>query len=347
MKPPRSPASFRVDPVDRAPPTETRPREPAAIRDLQRVEVILDEIDAIERESESQGAAAPPLKKKRGMRWGAIFFSALGLLVSLALGLWTESLIRELFERSEWLGWTSAALAALAVIGLLGLVLRELLAILRLRSVARLQDQAAAARLEKGPAAARAVIAGVAALVSTNPATAQGRQRLAETEGEILDGADLLLLAEKELLGNLDRAARRIVMDSAQRVSIVTAVSPRALVDIAFVLYEASRMIRRLSLHYGGRPGGLGFVKLVRDVISHLAVTGSIAIGDGLVEQLVGHGLAARLSARLGEGVINGLMTVRIGIAAIETVRPMPFVALRRPSMSDFLPALTGRRKGN
>ena len=130
-------------------------------------------------------------------------------------------------------------------------------------------------------------------------------------------------------------------MDSAKRVSVVTAVSPRAVVDLAFVLYEASRMIRRLSQHYGGRPGGLGFLKLVRDVIGHLAVTGSIAIGDSLVQQLVGQGLAARLSARLGEGVINGLMTVRIGIAAIETVRPLPFHALRRPGMSDFLPGLT------
>jgi putative membrane protein len=131
-------------------------------------------------------------------------------------------------------------------------------------------------------------------------------------------------------------------MDSAKRVSVVTAVSPRALIDVAFVLFEAGRLVRRLSQHYGARPGALGFVRLVRDVIGHLAITGSIAIGDSLVQQLIGHGLAARLSARLGEGVINGLMTVRIGIAAIETVRPLPFSAMRRPSMGDFLPGLTG-----
>ncbi|WP_292015616.1 DUF697 domain-containing protein, partial [Mesorhizobium sp.] len=74
---------------------------------------------------------------------------------------------------------------------------------------------------------------------------------------------------------------------------------------------------------------------------AHLAVTGSIAVGDSFVQQIVGHGLAARLSAKLGEGVVNGMMTARIGIAAMETARPLPFIAVRRPGLSDFLSALT------
>jgi putative membrane protein len=121
---------------------------------------------------------------------------------------------------------------------------------------------------------------------------------------------------------------------------VVTAVSTRAVVDLAYVLFEAGRLIRRLSELYGGRPGTLGFFRLARDVIAHLAVTGSIAVGDSLVQQIVGHGLAARLSAKLGEGVVNGMMTVRIGIAAMETVRPLPFAAARRPRIGDFLSEL-------
>ncbi|RUW87178.1 DUF697 domain-containing protein, partial [Mesorhizobium sp. M8A.F.Ca.ET.023.01.1.1] len=53
------------------------------------------------------------------------------------------------------------------------------------------------------------------------------------------------------------------------------------------------------------------------------------------------HGLAARLSAKLGEGVVNGMMTARIGIAAMETARPLPFSAAKRPGLGDFLAALT------
>ena len=122
---------------------------------------------------------------------------------------------------------------------------------------------------------------------------------------------------------------------------VVTAVSPRALVDIAYVVFESGRLIRRLSELYGGRPGTLGFFRLARSVLAHLAVTGAIAAGDDFVHQIVGQGLAARLSAKLGEGVVNGMMTARIGIAAMETTRPLPFAALKRPGMGDFLSALT------
>src|SRR5690606_17212315 len=168
-----------------------------------------------------------------------------------------------------------------------------------------------------------------------------GRKALEELRGDIIDGANLVRLAETELLLPLDIEARTLVLDAAKRVSLVTAVSPRALVDIAYVVFEAGRLIRRLSELYGGRPGTLGFFRLARSVLAHLAVTGSIARGDRCLQQIGGHGLAARLSAKLGEGVVNGMMTARIGIAAMETARPLPFTAVKRPGMGDFLTALT------
>jgi putative membrane protein len=59
------------------------------------------------------------------------------------------------------------------------------------------------------------------------------------------------------------------------------------------------------------------------------------------VQQILGHGIASKLSARLGEGVVNGMMTVRIGIAAMDLCRPLPFKALKRPGISDFIGDLT------
>ena len=107
-----------------------------------------------------------------------------------------------------------------------------------------------------------------------------------------------------------------------------------------FVLINALNLIRRLAALYGGRPGALGVLKLFRQVISHLAVTGGVAVTDSVIQQLIGHGLAARLSARLGEGMVNGLLTARLGLLTLDMVRPLPFQEMPRPALNDVAGAL-------
>ncbi|RWD34403.1 YcjF family protein [Mesorhizobium sp.] len=347
MTAPRKPAAFRIEPE--APPKERaalrQPDAPSARKprtvkaDLAVVtpaEIdVFDEPDIIA--AEPPPATAP---RKRSML-GGLLFGALGVLVSLALGLWTDQLIRDLFARAEWLGWLAAGMAVIALLALLIILVREFLAITRLAEVEKLQKRALDAIARDDPKAARAVVDELSAFVAAKPETAAGRRALADLRDEIIDGGNLVRLAETEILGPLDARAKVMILEAAKRVSLVTAVSPRALVDVAYVVFEAARLIRRLSELYGGRPGTLGFFRLTRSVLAHLAVTGSIAVGDSFVQQIVGHGLAARLSAKLGEGVVNGMMTARIGIAAMETARPLPFSAARRPGMGDFLSALT------
>jgi len=84
----------------------------------------------------------------------------------------------------------------------------------------------------------------------------------------------------------------------------------------------------------GGLAGTL--IRPLRHVIGHLAITGGMAVGDSLVQQMLGHGIAAKLSQRLGEGVVNGLLTARLGLAAIDVTRPLPFTALPRPALGDL-----------
>jgi putative membrane protein len=345
MSEPRKPASFRIEPERKPEPPAPRvaeaeaPRRPRALKPETAI-VVPAEIDVFD-EPQVAIAEPPPATPRRRSKLGAIFLGALGILVSLAVGLWVDALIRDLFSRADWLGWLAAGVATVAALAFVVIIARELIGLARLASVEKLRERGAQAIARDDTKAARKLVAELTDFVAQRPETAAGRRALAEHRDEIIDGADLVRLAERELLAPLDAEAQILILNAAKRVSMVTAVSPRALVDIAYVLFEAGRLIRRLAELYGGRPGTLGFVRLARDVIAHLAVTGAIAAGDEFVHQILGQGIAARLSAKLGEGVVNGMMTARIGVAAMETVRPLPFSAVKRPGMGDFLAALT------
>ncbi len=58
---------------------------------------------------------------------------------------------------------------------------------------------------------------------------------------------------------------------------------------------------------------------------------------DDLLGQFLGQDILRRLSRRLGEGAFNGALTARIGIAAIEVIRPLPFLAAKRPRVREVL----------
>ena len=340
--PPRRPAAFSVDPLNvlRNRTSEDPLREPRAIADLARVRIETD--DALEAEALEALEATPATGRSRGgFSFARLLLAALGAIVSLALTMALDAFVRDLFARADWLGYLALGLSAAALVGLVGVIGHELRGILKLNIVERERRDGSEAYRTDDERAARNVVERLVSLLSHKAETAHGRERLLHTKEDIIDGRDLICLAERELLLPLDAKARALVLGSAKRVSVVTAVSPRAIVDLLFVLFETVRLIRAMSELYGARPGTIGLIRLTRDVLAHLAVTGSIAVGDSLVQQVVGHGLAAKISAKLGEGVVNGLLSARIGLAAMDLCRPLPFLSVERPGIAGIFRDLT------
>jgi putative membrane protein len=335
----RRPAAFRLD----DPQVIVAEREDEAVHSpAARVRVIPENEEA---NLPVPVEAAAPLR--RGFRWGALFWSALGGLVALGVSLAVTQLVEELFARSEALGYFGLGLAALAALAFLVIVAREIYGLLRLAAIEKLHERAATAIASDDRAEGRAVVSNLLSLLRNTPQLARGRANVERHLDDIIDGADLVRLAERELMSPLDQEAVRLVSNAAKRVSVVTAVSPRALIDMGFVLVTTLNVVRRIALLYGGRPGALGLIRLLRLSITHLAVTGGLAAGDSLIQQMFGHGIAAKLSAKLGEGVLNGLLTARLGLAAIEVTRPLPFTALPRPALGtvagDLLRGVKGK----
>jgi putative membrane protein len=335
----RKPAAFRLDDprVVIAPPPEDGAK-PRALRGVVRVMPEPDSADI------TVPARAPVTVTRRRFPWGTVFWSSLGGLILLGLGLATANLIQDLYARVEWLGAFGAVLAGLAALAFLVICCREVFGLVRLASLEKLRARAEATLVNDDRDGARSIVRELTAKLSATPQLARGRGDLEAHLTEIIDGRDLLHLAERTLMTPLDQEASRLVARAATRVSIVTAVSPRAAIDMAFVLFAVLGLIRRLATLYGGRPGMLGMIRLVRHIIAHLTVTGGLAAGDSLIQQMLGHGVAAKLSARLGEGVLNGLLTARLGLAAMDVARPLPFAALPKPALSDIAGDLLRRR---
>jgi len=283
---------------------------------------------------------------KRKIPWGTLFWSALSGLVFLALGLAVTNLVEDLYARAPSLGAIGLVLAILAGLALLVVMLREIIGLARLATVESLRLRALAVIESDDRDGGRALIDDMLSLTRRIPRLARARARIEGHRADIIDGRDLVRMAERELMSPLDIEARRLVVSASKRVSVVTAISPRAAVDMVFVLINALGLVRKLAVLYGGRPGALGVLRLLRQVVSHLAVTGGVSLTDSVVQQVIGHGVAARLSARLGEGMINGLLTARLGLLTIDLVRPLPFHELPRPALNDLAGTLL-RPAGN
>ncbi|MEX0327626.1 MAG: YcjF family protein [Ruegeria sp.] len=285
----------------------------------------------------AQFAARKPSALSRWF-WG-LALAAIGAVVSVAAWDFATSLV----ARAPVLGWVVTGLFAALVLVALIIALRELAAIARLSRVDGLRRAADTALTEDDLAQARSVTNRLITFYKGREETRWGRERTRERINDQFDAATLLTLAEDEILAPLDAAASREVEAAARQVAMVTALVPLALADVVTALAASLRMIRRVAEIYGGRAGFLGSWRLTRAVFVHLLATGAVAVGDDLLEPVLGGSVLSKLSRRFGEGLVNGALSARVGVAAMEVCRPLPFSDRHRPSTRGMIKrALSG-----
>lgn len=281
---------------------------------------------------------------------GRLFWGVLASLLTFALSLWAWDFVNGLVDRSPVLGAIALALVGVFILTLAAITMRELAGFARLRRLDALHAATEEALVADDLAAARRVAERLDALYKPREDMRWARDRFAERRGDMLDADSLLRLAETELMSPLDKAARREIEAAARQVATVTAIVPIALADLFTALAANMRMIRRVAEIYGGRAGTLGSWRLLKTVLTHLVATGAVAVGDDLIGSVAGGGMLSKVSRRFGEGIINGALTARVGVAALEVCRPLPFRQAKRPSVTNLVQrALTGlfsRSKG-
>ncbi len=321
----RSPQAFKLEPEQ----TKTKAKST-------KIEFAAEEL-----EQELATIPVPPdARISKRPRWGFIFISALATLFSLWLGLSAVQIVDDFFAQSAFMGYIALTVTGVAGFAALAIILREIRGLLRLRRIEHLQLQASHALNQDDTASADAAIAGLKSLYANRPDAAWNLKNLNLHAEDIMDPRDRVRLAERYLVDPLDDAAHRIIAKRARRVTLLTTVTPAAALDILFVGAQNLSMLREIASLYGGRPSTLATFKLARMVVTHLAVAGGLALSDNFLHLFVGKGLLGRLSARFGEGAVNGILTARIGLAAREVCRPVPQEQSKREKLSTMVKEL-------
>lgn len=324
------PILFDVNPDDK--------REPVSVADAPPVPDA-DLTAAPEGRAMQAAALIAAQRPSRLSRW--FWGSALALVGAVvSVGFWEFAM--GLLDRAPLLGMAVSALVVVFLLVCVVVVVRELAALGRLRRVDGLRRASADAVQSGDLAEARVVADRLVAFYRGREDTRWGRDRFADRRGDMFDADALLGLVEDEILTPLDAAARREVEAASRQVATVTALVPLALADVAMALASSLRMIRRVAEIYGGRSGVLGSWRLTRAVFAHLVATGAVAAGDDLLEPVLGGSVLSKLSRRFGEGVVNGALSARVGVAAMEVCRPLPFSERHKPSVRGIVAGALG-----
>ena len=110
---------------------------------------------------------------------------------------------------------------------------------------------------------------------------------------------------------------------------------------MAFMLWRSMRLVRGIAAAYGMRPGPLTSWRIVRRAFATAVTAGATEGLNHMVTDMVG-GAAAAIGTKAGQGVLAGLLTVRLGLAAMDQCRPLPFTARREPRIRDVVRQITG-----
>ncbi|MCT4706448.1 YcjF family protein [Enterobacteriaceae bacterium H16N7] len=293
----------------------------------------LTTVDEAEEENQAEAVVEAALRPKRSL-WRRMVMAGLGLfgISVVAQGVqWTHNA----FVTQDWIALGGGVAGGLIVAAGVGSVATEWRRLWRLRQRAEERDEARELMNSHGIGKGRAFcekLARQAGLDQGHPALQRWYAAIHETHND----REVIALYAQLVQPVLDNMARREISRSAAESTLMIAVSPLALVDMAFIAWRNLRLINRIAALYGIELGYFSRIRLFRLVMLNIAFAGASELVREVGMDWVGQDIAARLSARAAQGIGAGLLTARLGIKAMELCRPLPWIGEDKPRLGDF-----------
>lgn len=294
---------------------------------------VATEIEAEREDGQVEGILQNALKPKRSI-WRKIVMVGIGLFGVSAIAQGVQW-VSQAWQQQDWISLGASAAGGLIIFAGVGAVVTEWRRLYRLRERAEERDVARALLSSHGMDKGRAFcekIAAQAGLDRDHPALIRWQTALHETHSD----REVVELYAKLVQPVLDRQARRDISRYAAESALMIAVSPLALVDMAFIAWRNIKLINQIAHIYGIELGYFSRLRLFRLVLINIAFAGATELIREVGMDWMSQDIAARLSARAAQGIGAGLLTARLGIKAMELCRPLPWIENDKPKLGDF-----------
>jgi len=260
-----------------------------------------------------------------GLLLGAGSLFAIGLL-----GLNAYDFAAGLFERSVWLGGAFSILLSLVAAGAIGVVGREFLSLRRLSRVEDLRVEGERLMASEAHGQAEDFLRKVEKLYRDRQELDEPIWRFHDQASDALNDRERLELFAHSALSPIDRAAYQVVKTSGRDIAVLTALTP---IDSLIVMVRTVSMMRGIGKLYGVRPGFTATLRLAKRGLRNIVIAGVGELVSHAAVETAGASLLRVLSARAGQGAINGLLAARIGLSIMQLCRPLPFSEDELPSL--------------
>ena len=282
------------------------------------------------------------LKPKRSI-WRRLVTAGAGLFAISALaqmGSW----FGRAWQQQDWFALGTLGAGTLIILAGAGSLAAEWRRLYRLRQRAEERDRAGELLRSHALGQGREFclgLAGRAGIRQGHPALVHWLAALQDTHSD----REVVELYARMVQPVIDRRARREISRSAAESALMIAVSPLAVVDMGFIAWRNLRLINRIAAIYGIEVGYFSRIRLFRLVLLNIAFAGVSEWVREMGMDWMSQDLAARLSARIAQGMGAGLLTARLGIKAMELCRPLPWLNGDKPRLGDYRHELIGQLK--
>lgn len=259
--------------------------------------------------------------KTPGLKWLIIGgVSLFGILLAFDM----YQFVTTLWQQSKVMG----TMLASVLIMLIGLILQQLWVFFkgnrRLKKMTLLRDKAEKMCRENSHGEADAWLKQLQLVYLEGPHYAMLSPVLAELP-DYLNDAEVVRHLSEQFFMQLDKQAMQVIQRESVSSAVLIAVSQLAVMDSFLVVWKTLSMVNKINQIYGVQLSRLGQFRLSLKICKAALLSYASQAGLGYMAEKTSIGLGGKIAGSVAQGIGVGIYQARIGINAMQQIRPIAF----------------------